>query len=254
MKMMKWMTQTLLTSCLSMTAITAHAFINPEPGWYGGLIVGANYAANVPFNYINTSGNLEPGQLGHNIMGTIGGQLGYRWCDNYRAEAEFFFNNSPYSYLRLGDVTIHSPKTSSGLRLKGKTDSGIGTVNIFYDIFGDFSSQVVPYLGIGAGYAYLKSEIEFYDNDELVTAENYEERVGAIPSKRSKSGPVGQAILGVSYYMDDFSYFALDARYLVSADQTLLKQQVRRTTNEVNARYQLYSFNIIFNGAFDAAN
>jgi len=251
---MKWMTQALLAGSLGMVSITAHAFLNPEPAWYGGLIVGANYAANVPFTYVNTSGVVEPGQLGHNIMGSIGGQIGYRWCDNYRAEAEFFFNNSPYSYLRLGDVTIHSPKTSSDLRLKGKTDSGIATFNIFYDIFGDFSSQVVPYLGVGGGYAYLKSEINFYFNDELVTPEDYEDTVGAIPSKRSKSGPVGQAIVGVSYYMDDFSYFALDVRYLISADQIILNQQARRTTNEVNARYQLYSFNIVFNGAFDAVN
>lgn len=251
---MKWITQTLLTTYLGMTAISAHAFINPEPAWYGGLIVGANYAANVPFTYVNTSGVVEPGQLGHNIMGSIGGQIGYRWCDNYRAEAEFFFNNSPYSYLRLGDVTIHSPKTSPDLRLKGKTDSGIGTFNIFYDIFGDFSSQVVPYIGIGAGYAYLKSEINFYYNDTLVTAEEYDSIVGAVPTKRSKSGPVGQAIVGVSYYLDDFSYFALDGRYLVSAEQTIINQQERRASNEVTARYQLYSFNIVFNGAFDAVS
>lgn len=248
---MKWMTQTLLTSCLAV-ATTAHA-VNPEPGWYGGLIVGANYAANVPFNYLNTSGELEPGQLGHNIMATIGGQIGYRWCDNYRAEAEFFFNNSPYSYLRLGDTTIHALKSSSDLRLKGKTDSGIATFNIFYDIFADFSSNVVPYLGIGAGYAYVTNEINFYFNDQLIVSDiDNQNIVGAIPSKKSKSGIVGQAIVGVSYYMDDFSYFALDARYLASAEQTILNQQVRQTSNVINARYQLYSLNIIFNGAFDA--
>lgn len=247
---MKWITQTLITSCL-VTATTAHA-VNPATGWYGGLIAGANYAANLPFNYLNTSGELEAGQLGHNIMASIGGQVGYRWCDNYRAEAEFIFNNSPYSYLRLGDVSIHSPKSSTGLRMNGKTDSGIATINLFYDVFADFSSNVVPYFGIGAGYAYLKSDIKFYLNDVQVTADNYENVVGAIPSNKSKSAPVGQAILGLSYYMDDFSYFALDARYLVSASQTLLTQQVQEASNSINARYQLYSLNIIFNGAFDA--
>ena len=247
-----WMTQALLATCLGV-ATTAHA-VNPEPGWYGGLIVGANYAANVPFNYTNTSGEYLPGQLGHNIMGSVGGQVGYRWCDNYRAEGEFFFNNSPYSYLRLGDTTIHSPKTSPDLRLKGKTDSGIATFNIFYDIFGNFSSNIVPYLGIGAGYAYVTNEVHFYFNNELLTEADYTDIVGAIPSKKSKSGPVAQGIVGLSYYMDDFSYFALDARYLASANQTIINQQVRRTSNEINARYQLYSFNIIFNGAFDAVS
>ncbi|MDF1827801.1 MAG: hypothetical protein P1U39_05935 [Legionellaceae bacterium] len=247
---MKWISQTLITSCLAV-ATTAHA-VNPEPGWYGGLIVGANYAANFPFNYLNLEGELQPGQLGHNIMATIGGQVGHRWCDNYRAEVELVYNNSPYSYLRLGDVSIHAPKTSTGLRLNGQTESGIGTVNFFYDIFADFSSDFVPYLGVGAGYAYLKSNIKFYQNDVQVSPSEYENIVGVIPTNKSKSGPVGQAIAGLSYYMDDFSYFALDFRYLVSASQTLVQQQVDGTSNTINARYQLYTLNIIFNGAFDA--
>lgn len=249
---MKWMTPTLLISFFSV-ATTTHA-VNPEPGWYGGLIAGANYAANVPFDYLNTSGELQSGQLGYNIMGTIGGQIGVRFCDNYRIEAELFFNNSPYSYLRLGDTTIHAPNTSPNLRLKGKTDSGIATANIFYDIFADFSSNVVPYLGIGAGYAYVTNEINFYFNDNLVTVNDYENIVSVTPGKKSRSGPVAQAIVGLSYYMDDFSYFALDARYLTSADQTILNQQVGQTSNEINARYQLYSLNIIFNGSFDAVS
>jgi len=248
---MKWMTQALLISCLGVTTV-AHA-LNPQPGWYGGLIVGANYAANVPFNYINLSDEITPGQLGHDIMGSIGGQIGYRWCDNFRSEFEAIYNNSPYSYLHLGNVSIHAPDTSTGLRLKGQSQSGVATLNLFYDIFGDFSSDVVPYLGIGGGYAYVSSKINFYYNNVLVSS-NFESLGGATPSTKSKSGAVGQAIVGVSYYLDDFSYFALDGRYLISADQTILKQQVRRVENEVNARYQLYSLNIIFNGAFDAAN
>lgn len=247
---MKWMSQTLITSCLAV-ATTAHA-VHPASDWYGGLIAGANYAANFPFNYLNLEGELQPGQLGHNIMASIGGQVGYRWYDNYRAEVEFIFNNSPYSYLRLGDVSIHAPKTSTGLRLNGKTDSGIVTANFFYDIFADFSSDVVPYLGLGVGYAYLKSSIKFYLNDVQVTPNHYEDIVGVIPSNKSKSGPVGQAIVGLSYYLDDYSYFALDVRYLVSASQTLVQQQVDGTSNTINARYQLYTLNIVFNGAFDA--
>lgn len=247
---MKWITQALITSSFAI-ATTAHA-VHPAEDWYGGLIAGANYVANFPFNYLNPEGELKPGQLGHNIMASIGGQVGYRWCDNYRLEAEFAFNNSPYSYLRLGDVSIHAPKTSTGLRLNGKTDSYIGTINFFYDIFGDFSSDFVPYLGIGAGYAYLASSIKFYLNDVQVTAADYENIVGAIPSNNNKSGPVGQAILGLSYYLDDYSYFALDFRYLVSASQTLVQQQVNSTSNTINARYQLYTLNIIFNGSFDA--
>lgn len=227
--------------------------LNPQPGWYAGLIVGANYVENVPFNYVDRSGQLKPGQLGHDIMASIGGQVGYRWCDNFRFEFEGIYNNSPYSYLRLNDVTIHSPDTSTGLRLKGQSQSGVGTFNIFYDLFGDYSSNAVPYVGLGIGYAYIVGQIEFYYNDVLlsdqfadVTGTNVER-----PFSHSKSGLAGQAIAGISYYLDDFSYFALDGRYLVSEKQTLLNQQVRRTSNVVDAQYQLWTINLVFNGAFD---
>jgi len=246
-----WMTQALFTSCLTI-ATAAHA-VNPETGWYGGLIVGANYLNNLSFDYIKiTSGELTPGQLGHNIMASIGGQAGYRWCDNYRFEGELIFNNSPYSYLRLGDVTIHSPSTSTELRLKGQSQSVIGTFNVFYDVFADFSSNVVPYLGLGLGYGYVSNKINFYYNDELLRYQvDLENIVGVTPEIKTKSGLVGQAIVGISYYMDDFSYFALDGRYLVSGTQSVIQQQIHQTTNVINARYQLYSLNIIFNGAFD---
>lgn len=229
--------------------------LNPQPGWYAGLIVGANYAENVAFNYVDRRGQLQPGQLGHDIMASIGGQVGYRWCDNFRLELEGIYNNSPFSYLRLNDVTIHSPDTSTELRLKGQSQSGVGTFNIFYDFFGDYSSNAVPYIGVGIGYAYIVGQIEFYYNDVLLSDQFFDTTGIDIdrPTSRSKSGLAGQAIAGISYYLDDFSYFALDGRYLVSQKQTLVNQQVRRTSNVIDAQYQLWSLNIVFNGAFDCA-
>ncbi|MCH9757460.1 MAG: hypothetical protein K0U37_09770 [Gammaproteobacteria bacterium] len=255
---MKWLLKTLLIG-LTVTTSATYAF-NPQPGPYAGLIVGANYAANVPFTYINDvrpenpEGIKRPGQLGHDIMGSIGGQIGFRFCDNFRAEFEGIYNNSPYSYLRLNDVTIHSPDTSTELRISGVTQSGVGTINLLYDFFGDYSSKAVPYLGIGAGYAYIANKIEFYYNDVLLGdgfKEHVLDRFGVTPSNKSRSGLVGQGIVGISYFLDDYAYFALDGRYMVSQEQTILARQTKRVTNQFDAKYQLYSVNLVFNSAFD---
>ncbi|MDF1678390.1 MAG: outer membrane beta-barrel protein [Legionellaceae bacterium] len=255
---MRWLINTVLAS-LTITASATHAF-NPQPEWYAGLIVGANYATNVQFTYINDvrpsnpSGIKRPGQLGHDIMGSIGGQIGYRFCDNFRIEFEGIYNNNPYSYLRLNDVTIHSPDTSTQLRLSGQTQSGVGTFNFYYDLFGDYSSKAVPYVGLGIGYAYIVNQIEFYYNDVKLgnNLENFFlENFGVTPSDKSRSGIVGQAIAGISYYLDDYAYFALDGRYLVSQEQTIVTRQTKRVSNQFDVKYQQYSVNIVFNSAFD---
>lgn len=257
---MKWFLKTLLTS-LTLTTSTLHAF-NPQPDWYAGLIVGANYVGNVKFTYVNDvsaanpSGIKRPGQLGHDIMGSIGGQVGYRFCDNFRVEFEGIYNNSPYSYLRLNDVTIHSPDTSTALRISGVTQSGVGTFNFLYDFFGDYSSKAVPYLGAGIGFAYIANKIEFYYNDVRLGdgfKERVQDRFGITPSDKSRTGIVGQAIAGISYYLDDYAYFALDGRYLVSQEQTIIARQTKRVTNQFDAKYQMYSVNLVFNSAFDCS-
>lgn len=249
---MSWIKKTIGLAILSL-AMPSYA-VNPQPEWYAGLIVGANYAANVPFTYVTQRDNQKPGQLGHDIMGTIGGQVGYRWCDNFRLEFEGVYNNSPYAYLRLNHVTVYDHDTSSGLRMTGQTQSGLALFNFFYDIFGDFSSDVVPYVGLGVGYAYIDNKIEFYYNDEQLI--NYSEElanlVNAYPENSHRGSIIGQAIAGVSYYLDDFAYFGLDVRYATSAEQTILARQTERVQNQFNAKYQIYSLNIIFNGAFDA--
>ncbi len=255
---MRWLLKTLLAG-LTITTSATYAF-NPQPEWYAGLIVGANYAANVKFTYVNDvtpsnpTGIKRPGQLGHDIMGGFGGQIGYRFCDNFRVEFEGIYNNSPYSYLRLNDVTIHSPDTSPELRISGATQSGVGTFNIFYDMFGDYSSKAVPYIGAGVGYAYIANKIEFYYNDVLLGS-GFQDRVlnrfGITKSDKSRSGIVAQGIVGISYYLDDYASFGLDGRYMVSQEQTIIARQTTRVSNQFDAVYKLYTVNIVFNSAFD---
>lgn len=121
---------------------TTAAALNPMPGTYAGLVIGASYIPKLNFEFDNVltpySGMKTKGILAYDAMGNIGGQLGYRFCDNYRLEGEFTYNFVPYAYLKLGDVTIHSPDTSTGLRLKGDKASGIGLINLYYDALGDY--------------------------------------------------------------------------------------------------------------------
>ncbi|MDX2346627.1 MAG: outer membrane beta-barrel protein [Legionella sp.] len=256
---MRWLIHILLLG-LTITSSALYAF-DPKSGWYSGLIVGANYAANVPFTYPFVENQGDPvieysGQLGHKMMGSIGGQLGYRWCDNFRFELEAIYNDSTYSYLRFHDVTFHSPKTTAGFRINGKTQSGVATFNAFYDLFGNYSSKAVPYIGGGLGFASIKNNINFYENDVLLgnTAKSeLLETYGITLNGNSRSGFVGQAIVGLSYYLDDYCYFALDARYLASKTQSLSISRTNTTVNQFDKRYKLYTVNIVFNSAFDCA-
>lgn len=221
----------ILSLILANTTVYA---LNPVPGWYAGIILGASYipTLNLTVPASLSSTNEITGSLSHNVLGNIGGQMGYR-CNNFRLEIEGLYNNNPLDVLKIGGVTINSPSTSSGLRLQGDTNIGAGFANGYYDFFSpDGSSNLVPYIGAGAGYAYVKSQIQFYNNDILVSSGDL---------SNSTSGIVGQAIIGMSYFLDDFTTFGLDFRYFTSA----------KTQEVTNSRIQFYSINAIVSGAFD---
>ena len=221
----------------------AHA-LNPMSGPYAGLVAGASYIAKTTFEFANpetpTSTTLYPGTLAYDIMGNIGGQIGYRFCDNYRLEAEITYNFVPYAYLLLNDVKFHTPSSSAGIRMRGNKTAGIGFINAFYDGFGNFSSNVVPYVGIGAGYAYLYNFVEFFNNDVYISGTRK-----SIYTARA----AGQAIVGLSYYLDDFAAFSIDGRYLSTATGQITTSRGQN----INSNMQTFSMNLVFNGAFDLA-
>ena len=97
---------------------------------------------------------------------------------------------------------------------------------------------------MGIGYAYTENSINmsfYYDKDITgATIPGYE--VLNLNISRNTSSPAGQVMIGASYFLDDFSAFSLDARYFT----TQKKSQV------LDARVQVYSLNLTFNGAFNA--
>jgi opacity protein-like surface antigen len=215
--------------------------LNPVQGWYAGVILGASYMPAITIEVpvttktalatygINTA--KTSASISHNVLGNIGGQVGYR-CNNFRLEIEGLYNNNPLDVLRIGSYRVESPSTSATLRLNGETAVGAGLVNGYYDFFSpDGSSNIVPYVGVGAGYAYVRSQIEFYYNNVLISNE----------LSNSNSSIVGQGIIGVSYFLDDFTAMAVDFRYFTSA----------KTSPIINTRLTYYAVNATFNGAFD---
>jgi hypothetical protein len=209
--------------------------VNPVQGWYAGINIGASYVPTV--NFKGTSPvtlQTVNGKLTYDVLGQIGGQAGYR-CDHYRVEGQFFYNNNPYNSLEIGNYAILSPSTSTAFRLEGSTDTGAVLVNGFYDFLPtDTTSSTVPYVGLGVGYAYVADNIKFYYN---------ETQLDAATTRKHVSSLAGQAIIGASFFMDDFTVFGLDLRYFTATAKTELLQ----------TRPQIISVNVTFNGAFNLA-
>jgi opacity protein-like surface antigen len=130
--------------------------------------------------------------------------------------------------------------SSAGLRLQGGTNSGFLMLNGYYDFYTpseDDLSPLIPYVGLGLGYAYVENNIQFYyDNTQLT--------VGNIVEKYTK--PAGQVIIGTSYFLDDLTSFGLDFRYLTTASNTKTTEY-----NIFKTKEQIYTLNLTFNGAFD---
>ena len=227
---------------MSLLLLSHAAFaLNPVSDPYFGILFGGSYQLDAKFKFTNpTTQQSENGTLGFGLMVNIGGQLGYRFCDSFRIEAEALYNKNPYNFLHLGDVSIHSPSTSTGLRMEGSSTEGIGFINGYYDFLGDGTSNLVPYLGLGVGYAYISTVIRFYDNNILVAGGRH----GQI-----NTNPAGQVIVGLSYFLDDFASFSVDARAYGATASTFTAPSGKT----YNLNLQVVSVNFLFNGAFDLA-
>lgn len=219
--------------------------LNPLSGWYAGVVLGGSYApnTNLNLNLPNTAnsndcssmvGCLPPiqGDLHYSGYGNIGGQIGYR-LNQLRLEIEPMVNYNPYQTITVNSQRFVSPKSSTSLRIKGNTTTAAGFLNGYYDFYsGD--SNLVPYLGAGIGYAYIRNQLDFYCNDV---------EIACTKTSLSTTSPIVQGILGLSYFLDDFTWFGLDYRYI----------STRKMNSLIDGRVQVNTINISFNGLFNCA-
>ena len=236
---------------LLLTNASAYA-VNPVQGWYGGMLLGFNYTPSTNFTFPTTF--VPPPEviglipaipthvditLNYKTMGQIAGEVGYR-CGNYRVEGQLGYNNSPYSSLKLEgsggkSITLFAPSTSQHYTFEGSTDTISGMINGYYDFIPtEPDANLAPFVGLGLGYAYTQNVINmnfWYNSTEIREA-----RIS-----RTTTSPAGQVMIGASYFLDDFTAFSLDLRYFTT----------QKKSEVLQARVQVASVNLTFNGAFN---
>ncbi len=227
--------------------------LNPVQGLYGGILLGVNATHTAQFTFPSTFTIPSPTSLtipadtpftlnyGH--MGQIAGQGGYR-CGKFRIEGQIGYNGSPYNSLQINDLTL-SNSDNNAYNFEGSTNTLYGMINGYFDVMPiDPESNLVPFIGIGIGYASTKNTLQmdlYSDQIDGVTVPGYQ--VGAINVSETTTSPAAQAMIGASYFLDDFSAFSLDLRYLTT----------QKKSDILNARVEVLSLNLTFNGAFDVS-
>ena len=115
-------------------------------------------------------------------------------------------------------------------------------VNGYYDFLSpgqDNYNSLAPFVGVGIGYVYVQNFIEFYFNQTPL------QRIQPVSVFETVAA---QAIVGLSYFLDDFTTITLDGRYFASAKTSEKRQYGFNTL--VN-QDKFYSINIGFSGAID---
>lgn len=284
--------QAWLLCILSIIQIPSYAF-NPVSNTYFGVFLGPTYTPDisfefnpnnipsntissfksslatylgVPVDYLNqylnglTLPNQNiPGTIKTSILGMIGGEVGYRMCQDYRIEGEIFFNNNPISGLTIGNFTINGSNASflsnesdpnPNFTIDGDLNTAAALLNFLYEVpitNKNGLSPMRPYLGFGLGYAYVFNSLTFkYANTTEQTNDGAEPVTYETTLRRNHSSLAVQGIIGMSYFIDDFCWLSLDARYFTTPPHTSTFQ-----TSGVNfqSKTTLISVLIGFHGA-----
>ncbi|MCR9191567.1 MAG: outer membrane beta-barrel protein [Gammaproteobacteria bacterium] len=272
------MKKTLIFSILLLSQAPCFA-IKPVQGSYAGVFLGPTYTSNIEFtfnptttfnttlrsaftDYITSITGSAPnlstntsGELTYSVLGGVGGEIGYRFCDKFRLEFEVLYNNNPFSELKLGEnIVIDSVSTNPRLHIEGDTNTGAGIINFYYDFLTrsrDGYSAIAPYVAVGVGYYYSQNTLIFnYGENTQAQIDEGAEPATLYETKftQAHSGLAGQAIVGVSYFMDDFTWLFADVRYLSLGTTSTINPV---TQADFQRKTALYSIMIGFNGIMD---
>ncbi|MDP3560878.1 MAG: P44/Msp2 family outer membrane protein [Legionellaceae bacterium] len=277
-----------LFSALCLIQMPSYA-LNPVQGTYAGVFLGVSYSPSAQFVFQppisftgpNASVSAESGSISNSVLGNIGGQIGYRFCENYRVEGEFFYNNNHFKNLTVQNITLTSPfysltppnsitynnvENSPDAHIQGDRNTGAFMINGFYDFFipnNDGYSTVVPFVGLGIGYSYVQNALQFYREQTSANVTNPASSREILQALQIRKTYAGQVIGGFHYFLDDFTWFSVDLRYWTTGSSTnpttqyTLISPTERTVinnsyvNLFGKNTQLYTANLSFNGAFD---
>jgi opacity protein-like surface antigen len=237
----------LLTLSLVTTLLynnVAHSFV-PEGGVYLGLMGGVSHASSVDINFLDPFpiNFQDRGRLTYDIGGNGGGQLGYRFS-NWRMELEAKYNVNKYDRLQGRFIQFESRRTSTRASFEGQTNVFSLFLNGYYDFFfEDPDFYVVPYVGLGVGYARVQNRIDFFLGNRSCPIFGFCDDA----SRRFTDNRVAvQGILGLSYYVDDYWAIGLDYRYIGIGN---VSRNSNNTTDN-NSRLHLNTLNLNFNYFF----
>lgn len=258
------MKQLVQLGILSNLLISSAAFAvnNPVQGFYLGIMAEVSHGpASNQLVFVQPPPPSLPattftGKVTYSSVGGGGGAtLGYK-LSSFRLEGEILYNRISTGPLKVGSCTLESPNVitptgvcpagtydsfqARGLGYSGSSAVVYGLVNVYYDfISSNTETNAVPYVGIGIGRAQIRNFSDF-----IATAPN--------GSPLSNGGNVtftssaAQGILGVSYFMDDFTWAGMDLRYTTTKSAPQLQDAASTSKN-----YALTSLNFNINFAFD---
>ena len=230
--------------------------LNPIQGFYIGLFGEVSHGPSGDEIYFEEDASIFHGNVDYSpISGGAGFMLGYKYS-HFRAEGEFLYNRISTGPLTVGTCTLQSPDVSTptgvctpgeydgfqekALGYSGSSSAAYGLFNVYWDFFSENNgSEMVPYVGVGMGIGSIKNGSSIVN-----TISDYSHG-----QTHTSSGVAYQGILGVSYYMDDFTWCSLDYRYIATNKKPDVNQNIQ---NQLTAKtYTLNTFNLTINGAFD---
>jgi hypothetical protein len=268
--------KTMGCSILGLVATQINA-LNPTPGIYAGVLVGAsgelssNASYLSPFLNFQVDTQTEFGQriqalidqyqyrnpnrdltLTYNILGQIGGQIGYRW-DRFRLEGQIFYNSAPYKSFKVTNgvntVSLSNDDTQENY-FSGSTNTFALMMNAYFDLLPpDYvDTNFAPFIGIGGGYARVNNNFQFYVQGQQIN--QYRET-------RTQGAAAGQVMAGVLYFLDDFSNFGIDFRFFSTANISpniaaqMAQYNIQTPSQGLSYNAQIASINLTFNGALN---
>lgn len=248
--------------------------ITPKNNWYAGIFLGPSATSSSSFDFgepinfegPNVSVSASSGKINYSVLGGIGGQIGYRFCNRYRVEGELFYNNNPIKQLQLYDYqmtntydpnfnesvplkTFSNVENSSDSHIQGEANTGAFMLNFIYDLLtpnpnGDGFNKVAPFVGIGIGYAYVQNAMQFLrPTTEDPANDPYNNReIFSVLQKRYIYA--GQIMGGLNYFIDDFTWIGIDIRYFSTGSSNVKSSYTYTSptaTNTISSSSSLFS-------------
>lgn len=206
-------------------------------------------------------------EIDYKVMGNGGLQIGFR-CNHFRIEGEGIYSYTGINKLIFNNLILNYPDNTFSLTMpipaipifnnlvvksmsssplfivRGNTTMYGGLVNGYYEFYvPDGDVDIVPYIGAGIGYSFIQSTARFYYNGVQISQPLGLNNIIFNNTTEGDSTHMYQGILGVSYFLDDFTSVGADLRYLRTGTIKTLDEHLTMT-----------SLNLNFNYSFDQPN